>query len=83
MTTISTKTETKAAATPPPNTQRIVSSLDMPRVHKPARFQVTKPEGRAFKVTASMRKRQVLGALMVGPVFCASPARTSATEESE
>lgn len=62
---------------PPENARWIISNRDLPQKYGPARFQVTKEDGRAFGLVVSKRKRQVLEALMKGPLYCASPIRLS------
>ena len=62
---------------PPQNARWIISNRDLPQKYGPAHFQVTKEDGRTFGLVVSKRKRQVLEALMKGPLYCASPIRLS------
>lgn len=67
----------KTDTIPPQNARWIISNRDLPQQYQPAQFKVTKQDGRAFDLVVSKRKRQVLEALMKGPLYCASPIRLS------
>ncbi len=53
----------------------IMSVCDLTADRTPAKYEVTKADGRAFVVTLKDRKRQVVDAMLIGPVFCASTVR--------
>lgn len=53
----------------------IMSVRDLPADRMPAKYEVTKADGSAAFVTLKDRKRQVVDAMLIGPVFCASTVR--------
>ena len=61
----------------PPHTRWIMSRRDLPTKRENGRFRVTKPDGTKKELILSKRKRQVVEALMKGPIYCASPVRLS------
>lgn len=53
----------------------IMSVRDLPNDRTPAKYEFTEPNGSAAVVTLNNRKRQVVDALLEGPLFCASTVR--------
>jgi hypothetical protein len=62
----------------PQNAQRIMRVRDLPTARDYATFTVESETGAATAVIGK-RERQVLEALLAGPIFCASPVRLSDT----
>lgn len=50
---------------------------DLPRDSKPALYKITDANGETRQIVLSKGNRIILDALMVQPVFCASPVRIS------
>lgn len=53
----------------------IMSIRDLPNTTAPARYKITAPDAEPREVTLSKRKRQVLEALMMGLLYCATTVR--------
>ena len=53
----------------------IMSVRDLPPERTPAKFEVTRGDGQKAIVTLKDRKRQVVDAMLKGPLFCASIVR--------
>lgn len=68
------KTKSRIAT---PNARWIMGAHDLKQNHFKARFRVTKECGKTFELVLSKRKRQILEALMKGPIYAASPIRIS------
>ena len=65
----------KLNATPPKNTRWIMGNHDLPQNYGLGSFQVRNALGRIRVITLQKRIRQILEALMLGPVYCASTVR--------
>ena len=61
--------------TPPENTRWIMGSHDLPQNYGAAHFAVVDKEMRRSVITLSKRMRQILEALMLSPLYCASTVR--------
>ena len=68
---------TKRSSTPPVNTRWIMGDRDLPQNYGDAQFNVADDDNPDLVITVSKRMRQTLEALIVGPVYCASPIRLS------
>jgi hypothetical protein len=53
----------------------VMSVKDIPSDRTPAKYEVLMEDGTATIVTLNNRKRQVVDAMLIGPVFCASTVR--------
>ncbi|SFD58736.1 hypothetical protein SAMN04488523_101411 [Sulfitobacter brevis] len=53
----------------------IMSVRDLTDDRTPAKYEVTNADGSTSVVTLKDRKRQVVDAMLIGPVFCASTVR--------
>lgn len=53
----------------------IMSTRDLPADRTPGTYEITKADGNTFITTIKDRKRQVVDALLLGPLFCASTVR--------
>lgn len=69
--TAADRAEIKAAA------RRIVRRRDLPQTRNPAKYTWRDDEGTAQNTRLSKRDRQILEALLEGPIYCASPLRIS------
>lgn len=62
---------------PPKGTRRVFKWLDLPHRIETAAYQVVDDNGESRIIHVSKHKRQILDALISGPMFCASPCRLS------
>ena len=62
---------------PPKDAKRVYRVADLPANRRPARYKITRTDGRSQTATLQKRNRQVLDLLQQGPVYCASPVRLS------
>lgn len=63
--------------TPPRSAKRVFRVADLPNRRAPARYSITRENGRTEAYVIDKRRRQVLDLLIDGPVYCASPVRLS------
>jgi hypothetical protein len=69
--------QTATKANPPANALRVERWDDMPTDTAPAKYEVKSDNGGTKIITVSKGNRIVLDALMMKPVYCASPVRIS------
>lgn len=62
---------------PPSNALRVNAWRDLPSDSAPARYRITAFDGRTREFTLAKGNRIILDALMLQPVYCASPVRIS------
>ncbi|MEQ8341500.1 MAG: hypothetical protein RID15_04010 [Marinovum algicola] len=62
---------------PPANALRVQAWRDLPRDRGAARYKITRADGDFHLITLSKGNRIVLDALILQPLFCASPVRIS------
>lgn len=62
---------------PPKNVRRIYRVADLPQDRRPATYTIANAGSDPINLTLDKRQRQVLDALMIGPVYSASPVRIS------
>ena len=62
---------------PPTNTLRVEAWRDLPPDRAPARYKITGDEGAVHQITLAKGNRIILDALLLQPVYCASPVRIS------
>jgi len=62
---------------PPANALHVNAWRDLPPDRNPARFRVTNAIGRCHEIKLKQGNRVVLEALMMQPLYCASPVRIS------
>jgi hypothetical protein len=62
---------------PPANTLRVHAWRDLPSDRAPARYRITAEDGRTREITLTKGNRIILDALILQPVYCASPVRIS------
>jgi hypothetical protein len=53
----------------------VMSVADLPTDRAPAKYEITTGDGDTKTVTLDNRKRQVVDAMLIGPLFCASTVR--------
>ncbi|MEP5761156.1 MAG: hypothetical protein ABJ327_17940 [Litoreibacter sp.] len=61
----------------PTNVRFIMRRPDLPQSREPVSFEVNRDGVMPFVVTLEKRQRQVIEALMLTPLYCASPVRLS------
>ena len=71
---IKAKNETKR---PQSNALRVHAWRDLPKDRAPARYRITTDDGRTREITLAKGNRIILDALILQPVYCASPVRIS------
>lgn len=71
---IKAKNQTKR---PPSNALRVHAWRDLPKDRTPARYRITTDDGRTREITLAKGNRIILDALIIQPVYCASPVRIS------
>jgi hypothetical protein len=62
---------------PPSNALRVNAWRDLPSDCAPARYRITADDGQTREFTLAKGNRIVLDALILQPVYCASPVRIS------
>ena len=62
---------------PSRNTRRVLGWINLPNRNDPAEFEFVTDDGKRRTFWASKNKRRILEALMLDPMYCASPCRLS------
>ncbi|AXI45115.1 hypothetical protein C1J03_03125 [Sulfitobacter sp. SK012] len=62
---------------PPVNTLRVEAWRDLPTEKALARYEITGQDGEKRTITLAKGNRIILDALLLSPVYCASPVRIS------
>ncbi len=62
---------------PPANALRVDAWRDLPPYRTPARYRITDADGDSRIITLSKGNRVILDALLLQPLYCASPVRIS------
>lgn len=62
---------------PQRNTRRVLGWINLSNRTEPAEFEFTTPDGKCKTFWASKNKRRILEALILAPMYCASPCRLS------
>ncbi len=63
--------------TPPTNTRWIMGQMNLPQNYGIGHFEIKRADSAGRSIAVSKRLRQVLEALVIGPLYCASAVRLS------